>query len=111
MLPDNKGVPPEDKAYQSIVSFEFGVAVNTTEPGPHLDWEITVGERGIVLTTNVAVLFIEIADEQDADFMDVIVIFVDPVLFNAIVLKVPIPAFTITIDAVAAVIEFELDKL
>ena len=59
--PLDKAVPPEDAAYQSIVSPPAGVADIITVPAPHLDPPVPDGATGFTFTVaDTAVLTAEI---------------------------------------------------
>ena len=51
--PLNKGLPPDEAAYQSIVSPAPAVADKTTVPVPHLEPGVPEGVDGFVLTVAV----------------------------------------------------------
>ena len=55
-VPPDKGLPPVELAYQSIVSPVFTVPLITTVPVPILEPFVPVGTEGNVLTVAVPVL-------------------------------------------------------
>ena len=62
VLPDNNAEPPEEAAYQSIVSPALGVAEIFTVPVPHLEPFDPEGAEGTVLI--VAVTAVLVAEMQ-----------------------------------------------
>lgn len=62
--PLNKGDPPDEAAYQSIVSPVPGVADMITVPAPHLAAPVPPGVTGLAFT--VAVMAVLVAEMQSA---------------------------------------------
>ena len=104
--------PPLEAAYQSIVSPAPGVAEIDTVPVPQREDDPAVGADGIAFTVTFITLFelIAVGHDQPTKVILVIVMVVEPVLLNADVLKVPVPALKLMV-AVDAVAVFAPDKL